>query len=498
MSKTTNIFILYPIHLFSNIDNLYDKKVYLLEDTRYFTDFKYHKLKLAYHRASMKKYFDKLVSKNIDITYIDYKNIKQFYEKTIKSMGSKVKDTKISINCYCVGDNILESKIKKYIPNINILHSLNFTVNKDLIDNNIDVFRSAKNKYNFMNFYRWQRKRLNILMTKSGTPVGGVWSFDKDNRKKLPSNFVFNKNEIKVNTDIYIEEAIKYVEYNFGSNYGSLDNFIYPIDSLSSKKWLKKFIQERFKNFGVYEDAETEKSVFLFHSVLTPMMNIGLLTDFEVLDEVLKYQKSIPLNSFEGFIRQIIGWRNYIYSVYLIDGSKIKSMNFMNHKNKFNEAIIWEGQTGVKPIDFIMDKITKYSYAHHIERLMYLGNFLLLCQINPNQVYKLFMEWTIDAYEWVMVPNVYSMSQYADGGMMMTRPYFSSSNYILNMSDYKKDVWCAIWDTLYYNFINTHRKMLKKNYSTARQVAFWDRKSVEDQNKIKKYAKEIFDIYLIK
>jgi deoxyribodipyrimidine photolyase-related protein len=327
-------------------------------------------------------------------------------KKTIKSMGSKVKDTKISINCYCVGDNILESKIKKYIPNINILHSLNFTVNKDLIDNNIDVFRSAKNKYNFMNFYRWQRKRLNILMTKSGTPVGGVWSFDKDNRKKLPSNFVFNKNEIKVNTDIYIEEAIKYVESNFGSNYGSLDNFIYPIDHDSSKKWLKKFIKERFKNFGVYEDAETEKSVFLFHSVLTPMMNIGLLTDFEVLDEVLKYQKSIPLNSFEGFIRQIIGWRNYIYSVYLIDGNKIKSMNFMNHKNKFNEAIIWEGQTGVKPIDFIMDKITKYSYAHHIERLMYLGNFLLLCQINPNQVYKLFMEWTIDAYEWVMVPNV--------------------------------------------------------------------------------------------
>jgi deoxyribodipyrimidine photolyase-related protein len=492
----TNIFILYPIHLFSNIDNLYEKKVYLLEDTRYFTDFKYHKLKLAYHRASMKKYFDKLVSKNIDVTYIDYKNIKQFYEKTIKNMGSKVKD--IKIECYCVGDNILENKIKKYISSINILHSLNFTVNKDLIDNNLDVFRTNKNKYNFMNFYRWQRKRLNILMTKSGTPVGGIWSFDKNNRKKLPSDFVFNKNEIKVNTNIYIEEAIKYVETNFGSNYGVLDNFIYPIDSLSSKKWLKKFIKERFKNFGVYEDAETEKSVFLFHSVLTPMMNIGLLTDFEVLDEVLKYQTKIPLNSFEGFIRQIIGWRNYIYAVYLIDGNKIKSMNFMNHKNKFNEKIIWEGQTGIKPIDFIMDKITKYSYAHHIERLMYLGNFLLLCQINPNQVYKLFMEWTIDAYEWVMVPNVYSMSQYADGGMMMNRPYFSSSNYILTMSDYKKDVWCNIWDTLYYNFINSHRKMLKTNYSTARQVAFWDRKSIEEQNKIKAYTKEIFDIYLIK
>ena len=495
-----NIFLLYPIHLFSNIDNLYDKKVYLLEDTRYFTDFKYHKLKLAYHRASMKKYFHNLLIKKIDVNYIEYKNVKQFYEKTIKSVVSKVKN--IKIECYNVGDNILENKIKKYIPSINILHSLNFTVNQDLINNNIDVFRSGKNskhdKYNFMNFYRWQRKRLNILMTKSGNPVGGQWSYDKDNRKKVPNNFVFDKNEIKVNNNIYTQEAIKYVEKNFGSNYGSLDYFIYPIDHISSKVWLKKFIDDRFKNFGIYEDAETEKSVFLFHSVLTPMMNIGLLTDFEVLDEVLKYQNKIPLNSFEGFIRQIIGWRNYIYAVYLIDGSKIKSMNFMNHKNIFNETLIWKGETGLIPIDFIMDKITKYSYAHHIERLMYLGNFLLLCQINPNQVYKLFMEWTIDAYEWVMVPNVYSMSQYADGGMMMTRPYFSSSNYILNMSDYKKDVWCALWDTLYYNFIYTHRKILKMNYSTARQVAFWDKKSDDEKNKIKKYAKEILNIYLSK
>jgi deoxyribodipyrimidine photolyase-related protein len=491
MTSMTNIFLLYPIHLFTNIDNLYDKKVYLLEDTRYFTDFKYHKLKLAFHRASMKKYFDRLVSKDIDVTYIEYKNIKSFYGTTIKSIKNKI------ISCYCVGDFILESKIKKYIPAINILNSLNFTVNIDLINDNIDVFRNKNGKYNFMNFYRWQRKRLNILMKKDGNPVGGVWSFDKDNRKKLPSNFVFDEKEIKVNNNTYTNEAIKYVEKNFSSNYGLLDHFIYPIDNTSSKKWLKKFIEEKFENFGLYEDAETEKSVFLFHSVLTPMMNIGLLTDFEVLDEVLKYEKIIVLNSFEGFIRQIIGWRNYIYSVYLIDGPKIKSMNYMNHKNLFNEKIIWESQTGVKPIDYIMDKINSYAYAHHIERLMYLGNFMLLCQINPNQVYKLFMEWTIDAYEWVMVPNVYSMSQYADGGLMMTRPYFSSSNYILTMSDYKKDVWCNIWDTLYYNFIYNNRKMLKTNYSTARQVAFWDRKSEEEKNKIKRYAKEILKIYLV-
>jgi deoxyribodipyrimidine photolyase-related protein len=120
-------------------------------------------------------------------------------------------------------------------------------------------------------------------------------------------------------------------------------------------------------------------------------MNIGLLTDFEVLDEILKYEKKIPLNSFEGFVRQIIGWRNYVYTVYLLDGDKIKSTNYLNHKNIFKEKILWNSETGIKPIDNIMSKINKYAYAHHIERLMYLGNFLLLCQINPNQIYKLFI-----------------------------------------------------------------------------------------------------------
>ena len=219
-------------------------------------------------------------------------------------------------------------------------------------------------------------------------------------------------------------------------------------------------------------------------------MNIGLLTDTEVLEITMPYQNKVCIESFEGFIRQIIGWRNYMLYIYITKGEQIRKCNFFNNKNNINREMMWEGTTGILPVDDIINKINNYSYAHHIERLMYLGNYMLLCMINPKDVYTIFMEWTIDAYDWVMVPNVYGMSQYADGGMIMTRPYLCSSNYILKMSNYKKDKWCDVLNSLYYNFINKHQKYLKTNYATSRQVAFWNKKSKDEKDKILKDAKD--------
>ena len=214
------------------------------------------------------------------------------------------------------------------------------------------------------------------------------------------------------------------------------------------------------------------------------------MTDKQVIeisnDYYLKHKQSIDIQNYEGFIRQVIGWRNYVYTKYKLEGETMYEMNFLKHENKINTKKWWEGQTGILPIDSIIHKIVKYSYAHHIERLMYLGNFMLLCQFHPKQIHKMFMEWTIDAYDWVMVPNVFGMSQYADGGKMMTRPYFSSSNYIHHMSNLKKtkdDKWWEIWDALYYNFIHTHQKLLSKNYATSRQVKHWNDKT-ENQKKV--------------
>jgi deoxyribodipyrimidine photolyase-related protein len=480
-----NIHLLFPIHLFSNINFLKTKNViYLIEEPRFFIDFKYHKLKIAYHRATMKSYFNFLKLNNINIIYINFFDVdNNFYLKLTKN------NSKISV--YDLSDIALFNKLIKIIPNLHIEPTLNFLVNKNLLLSNKDKF-FKNNKYNHQNFYKWQRKRLNILIDIDGNPEGGKWSFDMNNREKIPNDLKIPKIlDLKLNKESssLIDEAKEYTNKYFKNNYGSLDNFIYPINHEQSNKWLLYFLKIKFKNFGIYEDAETLRDPFLYHSVLSPMMNIGLLTDQEVLNKTLKYKSKIPLSSFEGFIRQIIGWRNYIYSIYLLEGYKLTENNFLNNNNKLNKKIMWEAKTNLIPIDNIIKKIIDYGYAHHIERLMYLGNYLLLCMINPKYVYEIFMEWTIDAYEWVMIPNVYGMSQFASGEIIMTRPYFCSSNYILKMSDYKKDKWCSILNNLYYNFINTHKKYLASNYATSRQVAFWEKKNEIQKKNILKSAK---------
>ena len=479
-----DIFILYPVHLFINIDILKNKYVYLIEEPRFFSDFNYHKLKLAYHRASMKNYYNYIKNNNISIKYVNfYENIKILYKK----INNDINKNNIKVYIYNPCDNILLNKIKKYIPNIIIENTQNFLVTKDILNKNLSKFYK-NNKYNHQNFYKWQRNRLNILIEKDGSPTGGKWSFDNENRKNLPKNIKIPKIIKLNNNNEYVNESIIYVNKYFSKNYGSLDNFIYPINHIDSIKWLNNFLKYKFENFGKYEDAESLKDPFLFHSVLSPMMNIGLITDNEVLKIALKYQNKICIESFEGFIRQIIGWRNYLYAIYILDGDKLKKSNFLNHTNKLNKEIMWKGETNILPIDNIIKKINNYGYAHHIERLMYLGNYMLLCMINPKDVYEIFMEWTIDAYEWVMIPNVFGMSQFSDGGKIMTRPYFSSSNYILKMSDYRKDSWCTIYDSLYYNFINKHQKYLSKNYATSRQVAFWIKKNDAEKKNIIKTA----------
>jgi deoxyribodipyrimidine photolyase-related protein len=335
-------------------------------------------------------------------------------------------------------------------------------------------------------------------MESDSKPKGGKWSFDTDNRKKLP-NTIEIPDIKKYEETHYFKEAQEYVNKYFSKNYGNIDIMHYPITHDDARKALIDFLKNRFQYFGTYQDAETTKSPFVFHSILSPMMNIGLLTDTEVINETLKYENKVDIASFEGFIRQIIGWRNYVYAIYLKNGQEMKKMNFFKHNLKINKKIMWgEKETGILPIDTIIQKMKKYSYAHHIERLMYLGNFMLLCMIKPSDVYDIFMEWSIDSFDWVMTPNIFGMSQFCDGGkIMMKRPYFCSSNYILKMSDFPKGKWCYILDCLYYNFINKHKEYLKKNYATALQVKNWEKKSTVEKKEIIKNASNYLRIFTI-
>jgi deoxyribodipyrimidine photolyase-related protein len=263
----------------------------------------------------------------------------------------------------------------------------------------------------------------------------------------------------------YFEEAIDYVNTHFNTNIGKLHQSpIYPTTFDEAERWLQQFFKTRIEEFGVYEDTIVNDQHFLNHSVLSPLINVGLLTPSEVLSEVLDYANShnIPINSLEGFIRQILGWREFIRGVYEVKGSEERIKNFWNHSQKI-PASFYSGTTGILPIDQTIKKILKTGYAHHIERLMVLGNFMLLCEFDPDSVYQWFMELFIDAYDWVMVPNVYGMSLYADGGIMSTKPYISSSNYIKKMSDYPNGNWQTIWDGLFWRFMDKHRSFFSKN-----------------------------------
>jgi len=473
------MFLLFPTQLFRNIKLLRTKEIYLLEEPYYFTRLKFHKLKIAYHRATMKKYYDDLIKKKFNITYISFNTIDSF----IKKHKNKV------IEFYHPVDIEVLEKYQKVFKNTSVHKTLNFTFTHLDIDEYKKIcFRN--NKFYHNDFYKYQRKKLNILIKKD-KPEGGKWSYDNLNRKSF-SNKISPPKLPKVYSNKYIDEAKIYTNKYFKNNYGSLDNFIYPISLTESRKWLKTFLENRLTCFGPYQDAVSKNIPFGFHSIISPMMNIGLLTDTEVItisnNYYLKNSKKIPIESYEGFIRQVIGWRNYVYLIYMIRGKDMKKENYLKHSRKLTNKTYkqyWEGNTGILVIDDIIKKMVKFAYSHHIERLMYLGNFLLINLYHPNEVYKLFMEWTIDSYDWVMVPNVYGMSQFADGGKMMTRIYFSSSNYIVKMSDYTRtQEWAKIWDALYYNFIKEHKTLLKKNYATSRQVAHWDKKDKKEQKEL--------------
>jgi deoxyribodipyrimidine photolyase-related protein len=284
--------------------------------------------------------------------------------------------------------------------------------------------------------------------------------------------------------NIIYKEAKAYVEKEFENNVGEIhDHIVYPFDFKSAKKWFNDFLKNRFYDFGPYEDAVVKDERVLNHSLLSPLINSGLLNPKFIINESIRFYKkhNIPLNSCEGFIRQIIGWREFIRGVYEIKGSYERTHNFWNFSRKIPKSF-YNGTTGIEPVDDSIKKVIKSAYSHHIERLMVIGNFMLLCEFDPDEVYRWFMELYIDAYDWVMVPNVYGMSQFADGGLMSTKPYISGSSYILKMSDYKKGEWCEVWDGLFWNFMNKQRDFFIKNPRMRMLISSFDKMDESKRN----------------
>jgi deoxyribodipyrimidine photolyase-related protein len=349
--------------------------------------------------------------------------------------------------------------------------------------NDVDAYFSKKKTYFQTDFYTSQRKSRNILIEKDGKPLGGKWTYDADNRSKFPKKEVVPKiPSAAVNQ--FVKEAEKYVQKNYLKNYGSINkDHLFAINFIDTEKWLEEFLQDRFEKFGIYEDAIVAKETVLHHSVLSPMLNVGLISPQQIIDQAISFsnKNNIPLNSLEGFIRQIMGWREFIRIVYEREGSKQRTTNYWKFTRKI-PASFWNGTTGIAPIDITIKKVLATGYCHHIERLMVLGNFMLLCEFDPDEVHKWFMEMFIDSYDWVMVPNVYGMTQFADGGLMTTKPYISGSNYLMKMSDYEKGEWQPVWDGLFWRFMHEHRTFFLSNPRIGMLVHTFDKMSSDKQN----------------
>jgi deoxyribodipyrimidine photolyase-related protein len=462
--------------------------VFLVEEFLFFKQFKFHQQKIAFHRASMKSYANLLNKKNAKVTYIDA--IEKVADVRILIPHLKSKGYE-SIHFMDPTDDWLSHRLQTTADEAGL--TVEVVPTKLFINERVDrkgFFNPNKKKYFQTSYYKTERKRLNILMD-GGKPKGGKWTYDDENRKKYPVSKVPPEIHFPAN-NVYYDEAINYVNEHFTDHPGQLeDHPLYPIDHDSSKAWMEQFFNKRFAAFGPYEDAIVADETYLHHSVLSPLINVGLLTPEEVLTYALDYAEAndIELNTIEGFVRQLIGWREFIRGIYECKGREERTKNFWKFKRKM-PASFYDGTTGILPVDHTIKKVLKTGYCHHIERLMVLGNIMLLCEIDPDEIYRWFMELFIDAYDWVMVPNVYGMSQFADGGLMSTKPYISSSNYLMKMSDYPKGDWQDIWDALFWRFMHVHRDFFSGNPRLGLLLSTFDRMDSDRQSQLIQKAED--------
>ena len=483
MSKEAFIVLGNQLFPLNHIQDFKSCHFFMAEDYDLCTYFKFHKHKLIFYLSAMREYKDSLIKNKYKCTYckLDGQKINHKYEDKLELFINKNKIKKLKI--FEIPDSFFRNRIvnfcKKKNIDLEIIQSPMFMSDRALLKEYFE-----KNKKPFLNnFYKLQRINQNILI-KNNLPTGGKWSFDEDNRKKLPKNIQIPPIKLP-SENKNIKDVKILIDEKFKKHPGNISGFLIPTNRETALNWLQSFFKDRFKNFGDYEDALTTESNLVFHSLLSPLLNIGLLVPSEVIQEALKYHKKnkIPLNSFEGFIRQILGWREFIKGTYDKYENQMVKGNFWNHKRKLTSSW-YTGTTGIDPLDHFIKEVNACGYTHHIPRLMVISNIMNLAGIHPKEIYRWFMEMFVDSSDWVMVPNVFSMGTFSDGGIFATKPYICGSNYILKMSNFKKGEWCDIVDGLYWSFIERNMSEIKKNYRMSMMANAYKKISEERKKTI--------------
>ncbi len=437
-----------------------------------------HKLRIAVFLSAMRHFRDELRKKGREVEYHELqrqpsrdrgRTFAEVLEKDVKRLKPK------RLVVVQPGDLRVQTQLQQCAAELGIELEIrldrHFFCTPDEFAEYADDRKTLLLEY----FYRDLRKKHNILMDDDREPEGGQWNFDHDNRKSFgrsgPETLPKPKN---FRPDAITKEVIELVQHRFKEHPGSVDHFTLPVTRRQAKSFLNHFIDNMLPDFGKWEDAMWTDEAFLYHSRLSAPLNMKLLNPRECVDAAVEayHVGNAPLNSVEGFVRQILGWREFIRGVYWLKMPEYLELNHFDHQRDL-PSFFWDGETEMNCVKQSMQHVLDHGYSHHIHRLMVLGNFAQLWGVHPRLFHEWHMAMYVDAIDWVSLPNTLGMSQFGDGGIVGTKPYCSSGNYINKMSnfckscrfDYKKRVGddACPFTTLYWEFLDRHFDLLKDN-----------------------------------
>lgn len=486
---------------FKTVDNTV---TYVMMEIRTETDYAHHHIqKVVGFFSAMRSFATELQSKKHKVIYIHltYESNLQSFEKNLDALITQGNFTQFE---YQLPDEYrLDVLFKSYCAQLSIPHAVYDTEHFFSTREELGNFFEGKKMYLMESFYRAMRKKHNVLM-EGDKPTTGQWNYDEDNRKKLPVNhkptppLVFNNDVSHIVSELSSTDV---------STIGTIDaaNFVWPINREQSLALLDFFVAECLPLFGSYQDAMTPNEWSLYHSRISFSMNVKMISPKEVIDSAIQEwenrKNEIEYNQLEGFVRQIIGWREYMRGIYWLKMPEYASSNFFNHTEKLPNWF-WAGKTKMNCLKNAISQSLDYAYAHHIQRLMITGNFALLAGVHPDEVDAWYLGIYIDAIEWVEITNTRGMSQFADGGIVGTKPYVSSASYIDKMSHYcgscfykktlKTGEKSCPFNSLYWNFYDKHEDKLAQNPRIGMMYNVWRKMKPEDKSALLEQA----DYYL--
>ncbi len=450
----------------------------------------HHKKKLAFLFSAMRHFRDELMSAGWATDYVamdDAGNSGSFDLEIKRAVARHAPERLVFVE---PGEGRVLEMIKALqgslgIP-VNILDDDRFLCSRE------DFARWAKERRELRMeyFYREMRRKTGLLMC-GDKPEGGRWNYDAENRKPAQDDLLMPAPK-RFSPDAITRDVIEMVDRRFPGHFGTLAGFGYAVARADAEACLDHFIDLALPSFGDYQDAMLKGQPHLYHSVLSPYINVGLLDPMDVCQraEAAYLQGRAPLNAVEGFIRQIIGWREYVRGIYWLKMPEYAGMNALKANRKLPD-FYWTADTDMACLNDAIGQTLEHAYAHHIQRLMITGNFALLAGIDPREVHEWYLAVYVDAFEWVEMPNTIGMSQFADGGIMASKPYAASANYINRMSDYcegcryraevKTGEDACPFNALYWDFLHRNREVLGKNPRLRNPYATWNRMSADRQ-----------------